>query len=135
MLENHELRRWRGAPGALCLSTEPDREGRFVGALPLLAGAGSAFWPLVLTPLASAEAEVVDWLGICRGRAGAGVFVEGGFLAILSVQSVSTCTVITIEEEYRGIPLGEPWVIQLTSTPWTCSMFPACDMAAEDESW
>lgn len=98
ILENHELRRWVGVPFGLGLSMEPDREGRLCPFEPL----GGVDWPFVEWSIEADAGALADAPGICRGRAGTGDFVGGEFFGAFS--------------------FGAPWVIQLTSTPWTCSM-------------
>lgn len=98
ILENHELRRWVGVPFGLGFSMEPDREGRLCAFEPL----GGVDWPFVEWSIEADAGALADAPGICRGRAGTGAFVGGEFFSAFS--------------------LGAPWVIQLTSTPWTCSM-------------
>ena len=150
-MENHELRRPGDVPfGAAFLSTDVDRDRlRAVGVLTpfvVVAGTGTGtgtvwlFWgviPLALGGLDSADVDLVA--AVCWGCAGAGVLIggEGGFLLTLSVATsaiqlvslagigrngamIATTVASGVAEE--DVPLGEACVIQLTSTPWTCSM-------------
>lgn len=128
ILENHELRRWVGVPFGLGFSMEPDREGRLCEFEPL----GGVDWPFVEWSIEADAGALADAPGICRGRAGAGAFVGGEFFSVFSrkesVEGSREAVGCASRDAAGGwrvakdMPLGAPWVIQLTSTPWTCSM-------------
>lgn len=90
-----------GVPFGLCLSIEPDREGL----LCVFELFGGVDWPLGDWSIEAEAGALADAPGICRGRAGG--------------------------EFFWTFSLGAPWVIQLTSTPCTCSMLKCWGTEAE----